>query len=101
MGLVAGRIDAIFIPLNHFDATTIICLSIGGVAVAQPSDIDGDVKFLNALTMENIADAAVNDNLATRDEVEHLIETLHQGARDERSFASVMRRIQVWGRRPQ
>ena len=24
MGLVAGRIDAIFIPLNHFDATTII-----------------------------------------------------------------------------
>ena len=24
MGLVAGRIDAIFIPLNHFDATTIV-----------------------------------------------------------------------------
>jgi hypothetical protein len=44
-------------------------LSIGGVAVAQPSDIDGDVKFLNALTMENMADAAVNDILATRDEV--------------------------------
>jgi SAM-dependent methyltransferase len=76
-------------------------LSIGGMAVAQPSDIDGDVKFLNALTMENIADAAVNDNLATRDEVEQLIETLHQCARDERSFASVTRRIQVWGRRPQ
>ena len=24
MGLVAGRIDAIFIPLNHFNTTTII-----------------------------------------------------------------------------
>jgi hypothetical protein len=76
-------------------------LSIGGVTVAQPSDIDGDVKFLNALTMENIADAAVNDNLATRDEVEQLIQTLHQFANDGRTFASVTRRIQVWGRRPQ
>ena len=76
-------------------------LSIGGVAVAQPADIDGDVKFLNALTMENIADAAVNDNLATRDEVEQLIQTLHQCASDERTFASVTRRIQVWGRSPQ
>jgi hypothetical protein len=76
-------------------------LGIGGVAVAQPSDIDGDVKFLNALTMENIADAAVNDNLATRDEVEQLTQMLHQCASDERTFASVTRRIQVWGRRPQ
>jgi hypothetical protein len=42
-------------------------VNIGGVTVDQPADIDGDVKLLNALTMENIADAAVSDNLATRD----------------------------------
>jgi SAM-dependent methyltransferase len=76
-------------------------LSIGGLAVAHPSDIDGDIKLLNALTMENIADAAVSDSLATRDEVEQLIQALYQCASDERTFASVTRRIQVWGRRPQ
>ena len=52
--------------------------SIGGVTVAHPADIDGDVKLLNALTMENIADAAVSDALATREEVERLIESLYK-----------------------
>lgn len=75
-------------------------LSIGGVAVAHPSDIDGDVKLLNALTMENIADAAVSDGLATRGDVGGLIAKLYECARDRRTFASVTRRIQVWGRRP-
>jgi SAM-dependent methyltransferase len=74
-------------------------LSIGGVAVAHPSDVAGDVKLLNALTMENIADAVVSDSLATRDEVGQLVATLHECANDERTFASVARRIQVWGRR--
>jgi SAM-dependent methyltransferase len=76
-------------------------LSIGGVAIAHPADIDGDVKLLNALTMENIADAAVSESLATYDEVEQLIRALYECASDERTFASVTRRIQVWGRRTQ
>ena len=40
-------------------------LSFGGVTVAQPADIDGDAKLLNALTMENMADAVVSESLAT------------------------------------
>jgi drug/metabolite transporter (DMT)-like permease len=32
MGLVAGRIDGIFIPLNHFDATTIIWFDLDGAS---------------------------------------------------------------------
>jgi len=75
-------------------------LSIGGVAVAHPSDIDGDVKLLSALTMENIADAVVSDGLATRGEADQLIAKLYECARDRRTFASDIRRIQVWGRRP-
>ena len=73
--------------------------SIGGVSVAQPADIDGDAKLLNALTMENIADAAVSDRLATRHEVEQLMESLYACAKDGQTFASVTRRIQVWAKR--
>jgi SAM-dependent methyltransferase len=76
-------------------------LSIGGVGVAHPSDIDGDAKLLNALTMENIADAAVSDGLASRDEVDQLVAALNKCVRDTRTFASVTRTIQVWGRRAQ
>jgi SAM-dependent methyltransferase len=75
-------------------------ITIGGVAVAHPSDIDGDVKLLNALTMENIADAVVVDGLASRDEVDQLVASLYENARDARTFASMTRSIQVWGRRP-
>lgn len=74
-------------------------LKIGGVGVAHPSDVDGDVKLLNALTMENIADTVVNDNLATRKEVDQLVAVLNECVRDTGTFASVTRTIQVWGRR--
>ena len=73
-------------------------LCIGGVTVAQPSDVDGDVKLLNALTMENIAAAVLSENLATSDEVDQLMATLNACTRDGRTFASVTRIIQVWGR---
>jgi hypothetical protein len=77
-------------------------ITIGGVTVDQPADadIDGDVKLLNALTMENIADAAVRDNLAARDELERLKESLHKCAIDQRTFERVTRRIQVWAKKP-
>jgi hypothetical protein len=76
-------------------------LVIGGVNVAHPSDVDGDVKLLNALTMENIVDAVLSDNLASRSEVDQLVAVLDDAVRDTRIFASVTRTIQVWGRRAQ
>jgi SAM-dependent methyltransferase len=74
-------------------------LIVGGISVAHPSDVAGDVKFLNALTMENIAEAVVSDGLAARDEVDQLVTTLNDCARDIKAFASVTRTIQVWGKR--
>lgn len=76
-------------------------LSIGGVFIAHPADIEGDTKLLNAISMENYADSIVADGLATRTEVDQLIATMHESARDKGVFASVARRIQVWGRRAQ
>jgi hypothetical protein len=74
-------------------------LAIGGVAVAHPSDVAGDVKLLNALTMENIADAVLSDSLATREEVKQLVSTLDACTHDRGTFSSITRTIQVWGRR--
>jgi predicted O-methyltransferase YrrM len=74
-------------------------LSIGGVTVAHPSDVDGDVKLLNALTMENIGEAVLNDGLATVDEVNRLVAALNAVTQDRGTFASVTRTIQIWGRR--
>lgn len=74
-------------------------LSIGGIAVAHPSDIDGDVKLVAALTMEGIAEAVLNDGLATPEEVRHLVSVLNENAHDRGVFASITRVIQVWGRR--
>jgi hypothetical protein len=74
-------------------------LIIGGISVVHPSDITGDVKFLNALTMENIAEAVVSDGLATCSEVDQLVAVLNDCAHDTTTFASVTRTIQVWARR--
>jgi hypothetical protein len=74
-------------------------LTIGGVTVAHPSDVDGDVKLLNALTMQNIAEAVLSDGLATRDEVKQLVAALNACTQDRVTFASVTRTIQIWGRR--
>ena len=75
-------------------------LTVGGVTVAHPSDVEGDVKLLNALTMENIAEAVFSDGLATREEVCQLVSKLNAATHDRGTFASMTRTIQVWARNP-
>jgi SAM-dependent methyltransferase len=74
-------------------------ITIGGVGVTHQADLDGDVKLLSALNMENFADSIVAEQLAMRDEVDQLIAALYENARDATRFVSVARTIQVWGRR--
>ena len=74
-------------------------LILGGVTVSHPSDVDGDVKLLNALTMENIAEAVLNDGLATPEEVRELLSVLNASTQDKGTFASITRTIQVWARK--
>ena len=71
-----------------------------GLNVVQPAATRGELKTLGPLTLENIADAVVQDGLAAREEVVALAEELYAFADDPRTVVGVPRVFQVWGRRP-
>ncbi len=70
------------------------------MAIVQPVGLDGEVKLLNPITMENIADTLLEDNLATREEVADIVQELYDFAADDRTIAGAPRIVQAWGRRP-
>jgi SAM-dependent methyltransferase len=70
------------------------------VNVVQPAGIDGEVKLIFAITMENIADSVVADGISERIEVDRVIAKLYELARDRRTFVSHPRVVQAWGYRP-
>lgn len=70
------------------------------VSVVQPTGLQGEVKLLNGLTMENIADAILEDDLATPGEIDEIVKELYDYAADPRTLSGVPRVIQVWGRLP-
>ncbi len=70
------------------------------ISVVQPIGLTGEVKQLNGLTMENIADAVVADQLATRTEIDEIVSELNDFAANERTVMGVPRVVQVWGRLP-
>ena len=81
-----------------------ILLSDSGFAqidmhVVQPMATQGEAKLINPITLENIADAILQDGLATRQEIDALIHELYTFAADPRTVAGLARVIQVWGRR--
>jgi SAM-dependent methyltransferase len=68
--------------------------------VAQPIATQGEAKLINPLTMESIADAVLEDGLATRAEIDDLVRALYDFAADPNTVAGVPRVVQAWGRRP-
>jgi SAM-dependent methyltransferase len=79
-------------------------LADGGFAqvdmhVVQPMSTQGDAKLINPITLENIADAILQDGLAARQEIDALIHELYAFAADPRTVAGLARVIQAWGRR--
>jgi SAM-dependent methyltransferase len=65
--------------------------------VVQPAGIDGEVKLISPITMENIADAVLAEGLGSHDEVDQIITTLYEFARDPRTVMSLPRVVQAWG----
>ena len=67
------------------------------LTVVQPMGINGEVKLLNPITMENIADAVLQDNLASREEIDELVQELYEFAENPRTVAGLPRIFQAWG----
>ena len=67
--------------------------------VVQPASTTGDVKIITPLTMENIADSAVEEGLASREEIDRLIAELYEFANTPGTIGCMPRVFQVWGRR--
>jgi SAM-dependent methyltransferase len=70
-----------------------------GMHVVQPAAFAGELKLLAAITLENIADAVLAADLATRDELARLVSELHHLAVDDQTVMSLPRVVQAWGRR--
>jgi SAM-dependent methyltransferase len=70
------------------------------MTLVQPIATKGKVKLLNAITLENIADAIMQDGLASRHEIDTLVQDLYRFADNPRTVAGVPRIIQAWGHRP-
>lgn len=70
------------------------------VNVVQPVATDGDVKLVNPITMENIADTVAADGLASAEEIERVIAEMYEYASDPRTVVSLPRIVQAWGARP-
>jgi SAM-dependent methyltransferase len=70
------------------------------VNVVQPTGITGEVKLISPLTMENIADAVLAEGLASRVEIDQLIDELYEFARAPGTVGCTPRVVQAWGYRP-
>jgi SAM-dependent methyltransferase len=70
------------------------------VQVVQPAGMEGEVKLVAGLTLENIAGAILAEGLAARPQIDALLSELHAFAADSSTLMSLPRVFQVWGRRP-
>jgi len=50
--------------------------------------------------MENIANAVLDDGLATRDEIDGIVRELYEFAADPATVAGMPRVVQAWGTKP-
>ena len=71
-----------------------------GVFIVQPVALTGETKLLTPLTMENIANALLEEHLATRDEIDDIVGKLYEVASDPNTVVPVPRVVQAWGRNP-
>ncbi len=69
------------------------------VNVVQPVHIEGDGKYLAAITMARIADSVVAEGLAAEDEIQCIIAALNAAAENPETVIGLPRIFQSWGTR--
>jgi SAM-dependent methyltransferase len=65
--------------------------------VVQPVGFEGEVKLINAITMENIAEIVLEEGLATREEIDYVVRQLYEIADLPCTIAGMPRVVQAWG----
>jgi hypothetical protein len=68
--------------------------------IVQPAGLEGEVKLLPALTLENVKAMAVRHEVATGEEVDRLVDELYAVARDPGTFVANPGIVQVIGEKP-
>lgn len=69
--------------------------------VVQPAALDGEVKLITPVTMENIVDSVLAEGLASKAELDTLIDQLYEFSHNPRTVVSHPRVVQAWGHRLQ
>jgi SAM-dependent methyltransferase len=70
-----------------------------GLNVCQPAEfIGGDVKLLVALTLDSVAQPALEAGLTISDKVNAASKRLHELVKDDHTVMSMPRIVQAWGR---
>lgn len=70
------------------------------VSIVQPMGLQGEMKLLSPITMENIADAVLKEGLATREEIATIARDLYDFAADPNTLAGLPRIVQSRARKP-
>jgi hypothetical protein len=70
-----------------------VIVTVRGIFAAMA----GEVKLLTPLTMENIADSVLAEALASKAELDRLIDDLYQFARNPGTISGTPRIVQAWG----
>jgi len=68
--------------------------------VVQPAGLEGEVKLLPALTLENIRVTALRHEVSTDEEIDRLVDDLYAIARDPGTYVGNPRMVQVVGEKP-
>jgi len=68
--------------------------------IVQPMGAQGEVKLINPVTLECIADSVLQGGLASPQEIEATVRELYEFAANPRTLAGLPRVVQAWGRRP-
>jgi ubiquinone/menaquinone biosynthesis C-methylase UbiE len=69
------------------------------MSIAQPAGLDGEVRLITPLTMENIADAVIAEGLASRVEIDQIVDELYTYARTPGTIGCAPRIVEAWGQR--
>lgn len=69
--------------------------------VVQPLTLNGEAKLIPALTMEAITEAVLTDGLATKAEIDALVDELRRYASNPSTLTGLPRCFEAWGRKPE